>query len=93
MKSAFNQIKQLGQTEHTTILQKVNGFIEIETSGVYIAEAIHYRAIQLGLMSEWNHTNVKVYIWKGANHANVYKFLEKKRKEIKRNEVLMEDGE
>jgi len=30
---------------------------------------------------------------KGSNHSNVYKFLEKKRKEIKRKEVLMEDGE
>jgi len=28
---------------------------------------------------------------KGANHASVYKFLEKKRRDIKRNEVLMED--
>lgn len=51
MESALNHIKQLGQTEHTTILQETNGFVEIEASGDYIAEAIHYRAIQLGLVS------------------------------------------
>ena len=73
MEAAINQIKQLGQTEHTTILQTSNTFIEIEASGVYIAEAIHYRALQLGLMSERNNTNVKVYIHKGAPHANSQK--------------------
>jgi hypothetical protein len=51
MKLALNYIKQLGQTEHTTISQGTNGFVEIEASGDYIAEAIHHRAIQLGLVS------------------------------------------
>jgi hypothetical protein len=51
MESALNQIKQLGQTEHTTILKFLNDYIEIEASGVYIEEAIHHRAIQLGLVS------------------------------------------
>jgi hypothetical protein len=70
MESALNQIRQLGQTENTTILQKTNGFIEIEASGVYIAEAIHYRAIQLGLVSKWNGTNVQVSVYGGGHHEN-----------------------
>lgn len=70
MESALNHIKQLGQTEHTTILQETNGFVEIEASGDYIAEAIHYRAIQLGLVSKWNGTNVQVSVYEGGHHEN-----------------------
>jgi hypothetical protein len=70
MESALNHIKQLGQTEHTTILQETNGFVEIEASGDYIAEAIHYRAIQFGLVSKWNDTNVQVSVYDGGQHEN-----------------------
>lgn len=61
MNGALIKIKQLARADNTTISHEFNGFLEIETSGFYLAQEIHYRAIQLGLLSNYIGTTVQVY--------------------------------